>query len=130
MTSKRYGLVLTLGNAPTTPHRVEGVPGFFYPDVPTPVGAENEIPLDEARRIGKSSIDLELVEIPASEVKAAEDKRAETLEAVRLGLVENRKLRPKGGDAVQHVDEQQALAAAQAVSGAPKDGAPKDNGGK
>ena len=35
--AKRFGLLLQLPGAPNEPHRVEGWPGLFRPDIPTPV---------------------------------------------------------------------------------------------
>ena len=128
---KRYGLVLTLGNAPSTPHRIPDVPGFFYFHTPTPVGGPGEISLEDAKRYDAGSEELALVEIPAGEVKAAERKAAETLAEVRNALVDNRQTRPRGGDAVQHRDEQQALADAEALAAKAKhDEADEAEGGK
>jgi hypothetical protein len=61
--TKKYGLRLTLGGAPNTPHTVVGIPGVYRPDIPTPVGGEGELSLERAKEIAESNVDLELVEV-------------------------------------------------------------------
>lgn len=82
--SKRWGLRLTLGGASNTPHNVPGLPGFFRPDIPTPVGEEGEIPLDQAREAAKgNSPAVELVELSESKAKEAEALAEATNEKAR-----------------------------------------------
>lgn len=88
MATKRQGLRLNLPGAPNTPHNVPGVPGYFYPDAPTPVGGEGELPLEAAKEYDKArGVPLELVDIKASEVEAAEELAAETVQEGRKGLI-------------------------------------------
>jgi hypothetical protein len=88
LATKRQGLRLNLPGAPRTPHVVPGVPGYFYPDAPTPVGAEGELPLEAAKELDQSKgTPLELVDIKSSEVKAAEELAAETVAKGRKGLI-------------------------------------------
>lgn len=62
--AKRYGLRLTLPGAPATPHTVQGVNGYFWPDRATPVGGPGELSLESARKIDAAEgAPLELVEI-------------------------------------------------------------------
>lgn len=62
--AKRYGLRLTLPGAPATPHTVQGVNGYFWPDRATPVGGPGELSLESARKVDAAEgAPLELVEI-------------------------------------------------------------------
>lgn len=88
MATKRQGLRLDLPGAPSTPHVVPGVPGYFYPDAPTPVGSTGEVPLAEAKELDKDKgTPLELVDIKSSDVEAAEELAAETVVEGRKGLI-------------------------------------------
>jgi hypothetical protein len=90
--AKRQGLRLNLPGAPLSPHAVPGVPGFFWPDVPTPVGGEGELDLKTARELSDDKgTHLELVEIAPSKVKEAEELAAQTLEAARKGIADARR---------------------------------------
>ena len=73
MADKRYGLRLTLGGAPNTPHLVPGLPGYFRPDVPTPVGGDGELTLEAAREVSKSNSPVELVELKPKEADEAKE---------------------------------------------------------
>lgn len=62
--AKRYGLRLTLPGAPATPHTVQGMNGYFWPDRATPVGGPGELSLESARKVDAAEgAPLELVEI-------------------------------------------------------------------
>jgi hypothetical protein len=101
MAAKRQGLVLDLPGAPDTPHHVPGVAGLYRPGVPTPVGKDGELDLEEAKELHKDkSFHLKLVEIPTADVKKAEDKASEAMVEAREGLIAATKLaRGDGGPA-------------------------------
>jgi hypothetical protein len=107
---KRYGLVLTLGGAPATPHVIAGVPGHFRPNVPTPVGEEGEIPLEDAKAFAKEH-DLALVEITDAKAKKAKKLAEDTAEAIRKGL-EDAAAVAEGAEPGLINDEKAAVAAA------------------
>lgn len=88
MAAKRQGLRLTLPGAPNTPHVVPGVPGYYYPETPTPVGKTGELPLEAAKELDRDKgTHLELVEIPSGDVEAAEQLAVETVAEGRKGLI-------------------------------------------
>lgn len=49
------GLLLTLGGAPETWHTVEGLPGYFHPKIPVPVGEPGFAPLEAAEAAHKAT---------------------------------------------------------------------------
>jgi len=86
LSQTRKGLILTLGGAPNTPHFFpqSGLPGFYRPDAPTPVGADGEVELDHAKEAHDGPLPVKLVDIPASEVAPAEKRaKRDHAEAVR-----------------------------------------------
>lgn len=88
MSSKVKALRLTLGNAPNTWHVVEGLPGFFHPTSPTPVGEFGCPTEDQAKAAVKAEgCPVEFVDIQASEAQSAlEDQarlRGESVKALR-----------------------------------------------
>jgi hypothetical protein len=106
MATKRQGLRLSLPGAPTTPHTVPGIPGYFYPDAPTPVGGEGELTLEAAKDLDKDKgVPLELVDIAAPDVEAAEALAVETLTQGRKGLVVAQRHGFKGAEASRAKDE-------------------------
>lgn len=94
----RHGLRLTLGGAPNTPHAIPGVPGYFWPDFPTPVGGEGDaISLDAAHRYHDDpGMHLELVEYPASDEQGHRDRVAATIGEARTGIAQARRDGPEG----------------------------------
>lgn len=84
MAEKRYGLRLTLGGAPNTPHLVPGLPGYFRPDIPNPVGGDGQISVEDAKAAAEISDVLELVEL--EDVAKAEQVAAEDFEQGRSGI--------------------------------------------
>jgi hypothetical protein len=89
MASKLYGLLLKLGGAPNTPHVLEGLPGYYYPEVPHPVGEGCDISLEAARAAAKEHSDaLELVVIPAGSIEEARALHGEAKAAGRNELRE------------------------------------------
>ena len=106
MAAKRQGLRLSLPGAPNTPHTVPGVPGYFYPDAPTPVGLAGEIELPAAKELaGDEGVPLELIEIKASEVEAAEELAAKTLTEGRKGLIVAQRQGFEGAEKARAKDE-------------------------
>lgn len=88
---KRQGLRLkndgeNLGGAPATPHVIAGWPGYYRADVPTPVGGDGELTLEAARELAATGA-VELVDIPDSEVKVAEEQAKADIQAGREGRV-------------------------------------------
>lgn len=110
--SKRHGIRLVLGGAPNTPHTLAGLRGFYRPDIPTPVGQPGDVieSLDEAKKIAAERKDaLELVEIPAAEVAAAEAQIKEDLEAGRNGVAAARRDGRASDDSSRFADERNAV---------------------
>jgi hypothetical protein len=106
LVSKRQGLRLSLPGAPNTPHTVPGVPGYYYPDAPTPVGGPGELPLDAAKHLDRErGCPLELVDIKPSEVEAAEELAAETVVEGRKGIVVAKRQGFKGAETARAEDE-------------------------
>jgi hypothetical protein len=60
-----HGLRLTLPGAPNNAHTIPGVPGFYWPDRPTPVGGPGDpVGLDQARALAADpGVHLELVPV-------------------------------------------------------------------
>lgn len=97
--SKTYGLRLTLGGAPDTPHFFGAVPatddlpaievpGHYRPSTPVPVGGDGELSLEVARDLAKDPrVPLELVEIPKSKVDAARERGEADKQAARGGVL-------------------------------------------
>jgi hypothetical protein len=106
---KRWGLRLDLPGAPSTSHTVPGVPGYFYPDAPTPVGGPGELTLEAAKELDKKKgCPLELIEIKPSEVEAAEQLAAESVVEGRKGLQAARRDGFKGAEKARAEDEADA----------------------
>lgn len=101
--AKRYGLRLTLGGAPNTPHVVPGLPGYYRPDIPTPVGGDGELSLEAAREADKGSEEVELVAMTAKEASDAEAVAADTMKQARRNRAELR-----NAEAVRAVAERDA----------------------
>lgn len=92
MAKKRYGLILTLGGAPASPHVVSPLPGYYRPDVPHLVGeAGDDLSLEQARAAVKEHDILELVEVPSALEQEAEEVAAKDLQAGRNALNETRR---------------------------------------
>lgn len=110
----RYGLRLTLPGAPTTPHVVVGLNGYYWPDRPTPVGAPGELPLEVARRVAEDdSIPVELVELTTREANRATKEIGEFVATSRAHLVRARQEAP-GGERVLAVEEMAMTTATEA----------------
>jgi hypothetical protein len=88
-----FGLRLTVGGAPDTPHVIPTIPGVYRPGAPAPVGGPGELDLAEARRLAADdSVPLELVEVPDPDAERewVAEARAHSRAAVRASLVEAR----------------------------------------
>lgn len=109
--SKRYGLILTLGGAPASPHVISPLPGYYRPDVPHLVGEEgDDLTLEEAKEAAKEHSDcLKLVEVSATKESKAEEVAEADLAAGRNALQGARK-DGRAGDAPSRAqDEASAL---------------------
>lgn len=110
--TKQYGLRLTLGGAPDTPHQFPGFPGLYRPSRPTPVGGPGEATLEQAQEVDKKrGFPLELVEMTAKEVDEAREGHLVDLDDARHGIVAHRKAEPTGAEIEQIKDEMAAIAA-------------------
>jgi hypothetical protein len=106
LASKRQGLRLSLPGAPNTPHTVPGLPGYFYPDAPTPVGEPGELSIQAAKEFDKDpGCPLELVDIKASEIDDAVELAAETIAEGQKGIVAAQQRGFKGAEAARAKDE-------------------------
>ena len=95
----QQGLVLTLAGAPLTPHVIVGLRGLYRPDVPTPIGGDGEVSVDEANAAIANGAPLELVDIAAKDLDAAKAQHEEDLAAARTGAVQARQDGPVGAEA-------------------------------
>lgn len=77
-TKKVPALKLTLGGAPSTPHTLIGLPGFYFINDFTPVGGEGELSLEDAKaHDADPGCHVQLVEIaPATAAKARKRQAA------------------------------------------------------
>lgn len=110
--SKRQGIRLIVGGAPSTPHTIPGLRGYFRPDVPTPVGQPGDVieDLDEAKKAVEDHKDaIELVDIPAGEVADAEAQVEADLDAGAKGLVAARKDGRASDDSSRFADERNSV---------------------
>lgn len=83
------GLTLTLGGAPDTWHSVTGLPGWFHPSIPVPVGDDGQIPLDIAKKASKDpgcpvKLGEHSVKALDAGARGSGEQRAQTLRAVRI----------------------------------------------
>src|SRR5256885_15622340 len=86
---------LTLGGAPASPHVIVGLPGYYMPNEPTPVGGDGELSVEEAHEAAaEPGMHLEVVDVAASEIEAAR-ARQKTLRT--LGMKAAGEARPGGG---------------------------------
>lgn len=68
---------LTLGHAPNTWHVVEGLPGFYHPLYPTPIGGPMELTDEQAQASHKDEgCPLEVFTISDSEAAKAREEQA------------------------------------------------------
>lgn len=107
--AKHYGLQLTLGNAPNTPHTIDGVHGLFRPNVPCPVDVPGTVSLETAKALDKDArVALKLVELTKDEFDAAVAQRSADMQTARSSLKVARRT-AEGADAVRLVDEANSL---------------------
>lgn len=91
--SKVKAARLTLGHAPNTWHVVDGLPGFYHPQHPTPIGAPGELSEEQAKNAHEDAgCPLELLDISSSAAKAGREQqvrlRQESARAVRTQVHE------------------------------------------
>jgi hypothetical protein len=88
-------LLLTLGGAPSTWHALQGLPGFYHPDIPSPVGGPGEAPLEAAQELARApGAPVKLVKITPKQAELAreeiarqrKDARGHVLAARQQGL--------------------------------------------
>lgn len=104
-------LVLSLGNAPNTPHRVGDppIPGYYVPGVPTPVGGPGECSVEQAKALdGDPDFPVELVQVDAAAVDELRAQATEHLDAAREGVVDARSSTASGLE-LEHVRDELAL---------------------
>jgi hypothetical protein len=101
-TAKPKGLILTLEGAPNTPHVVEGVPGLYRPDVPTPIG--ETVGFEQAKKYdADESVPLKIVEIKDAELaKHLFDEAIADSKNIQRSL---RRSKGKGGESAFLEDE-------------------------
>jgi hypothetical protein len=103
------GLLLTLGGAPNTPHVIEGLPGYYYPETPHIVG-DGDLTVEAAEQAVSNHPDLlKLVEVPVGEVAGAEATQAAQVEDGREAIAEARRDGRAGDDPSRTVDEINAV---------------------
>lgn len=101
-------LKLSLGGAPSTWHSVDGLPGFYHPDHPTPVGGPGEAPLELAREYSANDgAPVELVEITERQAETARELVADATRAATNSLRDQR----------QHASPQHVEAETTAITG-------------
>lgn len=106
---KVSALKLNLGGAPATPHVIPGLPGFYHPEKPTPVGERGECSLDRAKEAAKDEgCHVELVSITANQAAKLREEwaefRNESLRAIKRTAAD-----ADGAETEQVKDEAAAL---------------------
>jgi hypothetical protein len=105
---KRFGLILTLGGAPASPHVVSPLPGYYRPDVPHLVGGpDDDLTLEQAKEAAEEHDCLKLVEVSATKEEAAEEAAAADLQAGRNALIDARR-DGRAGDAPSRAQDEAA----------------------
>lgn len=114
MASKTKGLVLSLGNAPDTPHWVVDaatgapLPGLYRKSQATPVGGPGDpLTLEQAREQDRDpGSPLKLVDIPERDVeRLREEHAAAVAESRSAAVLFRRDDRPDGAEPQQVRDE-------------------------
>lgn len=98
------GLRLTMPGAPCTPHNLPGLPGFYWPDRPTPVGQPGDpVTLEQAEQwAADPALPLEL--IPMDDPAAARTEYGTWLDASR-GVLRQVAAIAEGDEAVIAADQ-------------------------
>lgn len=74
------------------PYELVAVPGFYRPDIPTPVGGQGQCDLETAKELDADpNCPLKLVEIEPEELEAAEQTARDTHAQVQAGIAEDKK---------------------------------------
>lgn len=108
MSKPLKGVILTLGNAPDTPHVVihngEALPGLYRPGQPTVIGGPGDPLTTEAARELHSDpgCPLKLVDVPAGDAQGLRDDHEAAVEAARKSAVTfRREEQPDGAEREQ-----------------------------
>lgn len=107
MAEKARGLILTLGNAPDTPHVVihggHALPGLYRPGQPTVIGGPGELPEAAAREADADpGCPLNLVDIPAGQIDGLRADHQAAVDAARGEAVTfRREAQPDGAEREQ-----------------------------
>lgn len=105
------GLRLALPGAPNTPHMVQGLPGWYWPEHTTPVGAPGEPSPDRARDAhADPGVPVILVEIDAKEA-AERRKEIGELRGIAAPVIRTVARSAPAGEAAIARDELAAIAA-------------------
>lgn len=112
-TKKVKALTLTLGGAPLEWHVIEGV-GFVHPEIPSPVGGENEVSVQVAEKVAKGNTRVEIVQITEAEATAARKQRTV---AANKGIAAVREARRRAPRATDKAKVQTEIAAVTAGKG-------------
>lgn len=108
MAQKHQGLLFVYPGAPNTPHVIEGLPGYYSPAVPHPVG--DDLSLEAAKAAVKQHPDLlKLVDIPAGKVEEAAAHHRGLVSAGRNELVQARRDGRAQDDVTRTKDEHDAV---------------------
>jgi len=114
----KTGLRLTLPGAPCTPHAIPGLPGFYWPDRPTPIGGPGDpLTTEQAEQYAADpSVPLELVAM--DDAAAARAEYATFMDAAR-GVLRQVAANAEGEDETTRAADQ--LAAAGVPTNTPED---------
>lgn len=135
--TKNHGLQLTGENGePGTAHAVPPLPGYYFTNVPTPVGGEGQLSLEAAKNALKDPVDedgkryedgfyglgdvLKLVTIKPSETDEAGQVQADALAAAKNGIADARRDardRPLSEEERQRINAETAAATGDAGEG-------------
>ena len=89
MASSTKGLLLTLGGAPAdVPFNIPPYPGFYYSNVPHPVGDDCDLTVEQAEQAVEETDVLELVDITPDQVEEAAATHVEAQEEGKKALAE------------------------------------------
>lgn len=98
-------LVLTLGGAPSSPHRLADAPGYYRPDQPTPVGGPGEPTLEHAKQLAAApGAPVQLVYLTDRQQHEARGRHAQDIADARAAVVAARP-HAAGGEVEHLADE-------------------------
>lgn len=89
------GLRLTLGNAPATWHTVDGLPGYFHPDIAVPIGEIGAVDATNAKKHDKDEgCPVGLVSVTEKDLQRAREALSELQVQVKAALRSQRDVAP------------------------------------